>query len=103
MAHRNVLFSARMNIRHAAALTLVGCYPMVPIRGNDPIPNPVITFSNWVNIRSFDSAERCEDGRLGVIQTGIGGPQLMGYPETEVKKVLLLSQCVASDDPRLAR
>jgi hypothetical protein len=36
-----------------------------------------------------------------VIHLGVGGPQLMGYPEQEVKKVLLLSQCIASDDPRL--
>jgi hypothetical protein len=92
-----------MKPRYAAAAALAGWYLMVPIPGNDPIPNPVITFSKWVNIRSFDSAERCEDGRLGVIETGIGGPQFMGYPEGEIKKVLLLSQCVASDDPRLAK
>jgi len=92
-----------MKPRHTAALALVGWYLMVPIPGNDPIPDPVVTFSKWVNIRSFDSAERCEDGRLGVIETGIGGPQLGGYPDWEVTKVLLLSQCVASDDPRLAK
>jgi hypothetical protein len=40
---------------------------------------------------------------LGVIESGVGGPQLGGCPEWEVKKVLLLSQCVASDDPRLAK
>ncbi len=76
---------------------------MVPIPGNDPIPGSAITFSRWVNFRSFDSAERCEDGRLNIIRLGAGGPQLMGYPEQEVKKVLLLSQCVASDDPRLTK
>ena len=92
-----------MKLRHAAALALVGWYLMVPIPGNDTIPDPAITFSKWINIRSFDSAERCEDGRLNVIKSGVGGPQLMGYPEGEVKKVLLLSQCVVSDDPRLAR
>jgi hypothetical protein len=90
-------------LRHAAALALVGWYLMVPISGNDPIPNPTINFSKWINIRSFDSAERCEDGRLGVIESGVGGPQLGGYPDWEVKKVLLLSQCVGSDDPRLAK
>ena len=90
-----------MNLRHAAALALVGWYLMVPIPGNDPIPTPAVTFSKWVNIRSFDSAERCESGRQTIITVGEGGPQLMGYPEQEVKKVLLLSQCVASDDPRL--
>jgi len=92
-----------MKPRHAAVLALVGWYLMVPIPGNDPIPDPAITFSKWINIRSFDSAERCEDGRLKVIESGVGGPQLMGYPKEEVKKVLLLSQCVASDDPRLAK
>jgi len=90
-----------VNLRHAAALALVGWYLMVPIPGNDPIPDPVATFSKWVSIRSFDSAERCEDGRQNVIRLGAGGPQLMSYPDQEVKKVLLLSQCVATDDPRL--
>jgi hypothetical protein len=90
-----------MKLRHASALALVGWYLMAPIPGNDPIPDPVVTFSKWVNLRSFDSAERCEDARLNLIRLGVGGPQLMGYSEQEVKKVLLLSQCVASDDPRL--
>jgi hypothetical protein len=91
-----------MKLRHAAALALLGWYLMVPIPGNDPIPDPASSFSKWVNIHSFDSAKQCEDGRLNIIRVGAGGgPQLMGYPEQEVKKVLLLSQCIASDDPRL--
>ena len=90
-----------MALRHATTLALVGWYLMVPIPGNDPIPNPVTTFSKWVTIHSFDDAERCEDSRLNVIRTGVGGPQLMAYPDQEVKKALLLSQCVASNDPRL--
>ena len=89
-----------MNLHHAAALALVGWYLMVPIPGNDSIPDPVTTFSKWVSIRSFDSAEGCEDARVNVIRAGVGGPQFAGYPEQEVKKLLTLSQCVASDDPR---
>jgi hypothetical protein len=90
-----------VNRRHAAALALVGWYLMVPIPGNDPIPNPVIIFSKWVNIGSFDSAERCEDGRLNVIETGVGGPQLMGYPEVEVNATQVSAS--TNDDARLAK
>jgi hypothetical protein len=90
-----------MKSRHGAALALVGWYLMVPIPGSDPIPDPVATFSKWVSIRSFDSAEGCEDARSNDIRAGTGGPQLTAYTEQEIKRVLLLSQCVASDDPRL--
>ncbi|HEV3110069.1 MAG TPA: hypothetical protein VGY99_06210 [Candidatus Binataceae bacterium] len=38
---------------------------------------------------------------MGVTRMGVAGPQLGGYPDWEVTRVLLLSQCVASDDPRL--
>jgi hypothetical protein len=90
--------------RHTAALAVAGWYLMAPVPGNDPIPNAEVhSFSPWVHLRSFDSADKCEDARKDLIPSGIGGPQLMGYPEQEIKKVLLLSQCVASDDPRLAK
>jgi hypothetical protein len=91
-----------MNARHAAALALVGRYLMVPLPGHAPIPNANIhTFSNWVHIASFDSATECETGKMGVTRMGVAGPQLDEYPDWVVTRVLLLSQCVASDDPRL--
>jgi hypothetical protein len=90
-----------MKLRHASLLVLLGWYLMVPVPGHDPIPDPAISFAKWITIRSFDSAEVCESGRLKVIEGGTAGPQLMAYHESEVKKVLLLSQCVASNDPRL--
>jgi|HubBroStandDraft_6_1064221.scaffolds.fasta_scaffold424914_1 hypothetical protein len=91
-----------MKPRHAVALALVGWYLMVPLPGHAPIPNANIhTFSNWVHIASFDSAAECEHAKMGVTRMGVAGPQLGGYPDWEVTRVLLLSQCVASDDPRL--
>lgn len=91
-----------MKLRHAAALALLGWYLMAPLPGNDPIPNPgARSFAKWVHLVSFDSAEKCEAARPNVVRAGVGGPQLMGYPPEEVKKVLLLSQCIAADDPRL--
>jgi hypothetical protein len=52
-----------MNLRHAAALALVGWYLMVPLPGNDPIPNAgVRSFLKWIHLQSFDSAAECEDG-----------------------------------------
>jgi hypothetical protein len=90
-----------MNPRHAAALALMGWYLMVPLPGNDPIPSAgVRSFLKWIHLRSFDSAAECEDGRTKLVNLGIV-PNLGSYDATEQKKLLLLSQCVASDDPRL--
>jgi hypothetical protein len=86
---------------HAVALAIAGWYLMAPIPGHDSIPDPVVTFSNWITVRSFDSAEGCEEVRVDVIRAGVGGAEFAGYPEQEVRKVLTLSQCIASDDPRL--
>jgi hypothetical protein len=90
-----------MNLRHAVALAIVGWYLMVPLPGNDPIPNAgVHSFLKWIHLQSFDTAAECEDGRINLIGLGIV-PNIGAYDATEQKKVLLLSQCVASNDPRL--
>lgn len=83
-------------------LALVKLYLMVPLPENArmPIANGV-SFATWVHIRSFDSADKCEDARSNIIRTGVGGPELSTYSAEQVKKVLLLSCCIASDDPRL--
>ena len=44
-----------MNLRHAAALALVGWYLMVP-----PLSNPSAPLSKWNLYRSYDTARECE-------------------------------------------
>ena len=108
-----------MNLRHAATLALVGWYLMVPPVGRNDDGDIVIGIGrpihDWFTSRTYDSAEECRHD--AVLQTR-GGPQpeLTGkvffYPTKElatgddVAVVELLnkhSQCVATDDPRLAK
>jgi hypothetical protein len=88
-----------MQIRRAAALALVGWYVMYPPNGRDPIPD-----AKWVQFsRSFDSAAECEVGRTKMINGKGFFSNLGPYEEAELEKALALSQCVASDDPRLKK
>ncbi len=45
-----------MNLRHAAALTLVGWYLMVPPESGMKLP-----ISQWEHVGSFDKIDDCED------------------------------------------
>ena len=110
-----------MNLRHAAALALVGWYLMMPPwttswfsttkRRNDSAP-----ISQWETLRSFDSAELCEQFRGAdddtwqdmVLRWGKEEPLLKAsgvkdWTKTvnEVKESMDHSRCIASDDPRL--
>jgi hypothetical protein len=82
-----------MNCR-AVALALVGWYLMVPLSQGDPIPK-------WDHYGSFDSAAECTTARENAIRAGVADATMMGLSQAEVKHALLLSECIASDDPRL--
>jgi hypothetical protein len=106
-----------MNLRHAAALALVGWYLMVPPVGKNDDGDIVIgivrPFHDWFISRNYDSAEECR--RDAILQTRSGPkPELTGkvffYPTNDlapgddVAVVELLNkhaQCIATDDPRL--
>src|SRR5260370_38954276 len=47
-----------MNLRHAAALALLGWYLRIP-----PLPQPQVSFNHWQVIESFDSVDQCEQER----------------------------------------
>jgi len=77
-----------MNLRHAAALALVGWYLMVPpheYKGNQAV------LYGWKIIHSYDTAQACEEQRAK------GIPGLPPFP----KGFEWVAICVASDDPRL--
>ncbi len=96
-----------MNLRHAAALALVGWYLMAPPPNQNPNrPQAVIDgtapLSKWWHLDEFDTAKECktvrEQGREQAKHSGIDTPD-------RAKELLYaqrtLSECIATDDPRL--
>jgi hypothetical protein len=77
-----------MKTRHAAALALVGWYLMAPLSLQTNLP-----ISEWNHIGSYDKATDCEDGRVALAEKNKHDPQKY--------RLILLSECIASDDPRL--
>ena|SRR5208337_381242 len=98
-----------MNIRHAAALALVGWYLMAPPfhHKNTGVIDSVESeapLSTWTLIDSFDTAAECRSGH----EKNIAAERLSGQsshlsPEIEAVRVLAAfhAQCIATDDPRL--
>jgi hypothetical protein len=74
-----------MNHRHAAALALLGWYLLSPPRRNDQL-RPEVPLADWVQLGSFDSAEKCRDA---------------GYDRQARVPQYQAWVCIASDDPRL--
>ena len=89
-----------MNLRHAAALALVGWYLMAPPLSKDgDRVNENAPLSTWIITQSFDSARECE--RFWVFMDSKVDANVNLSPV--VKQGHHLSVCVASDDPRLAK
>jgi hypothetical protein len=93
-----------MKLRHAAAFALVGWYLMVPpsIPGakHAPYVNDQAPLSMWSIFKSYDSARACEhwrsEIRLGQLEQGVPEDSL---PHDAITK----SNCISSNDPRLAK
>jgi hypothetical protein len=95
-----------MNLRHAAAIALVGWYLMVPPRPAGPRmpgalagwPDTNAPLSKWIIDKSFDSAEDCERGfRKLVGEAGIAQDNESAAARFQSFNPL----CVATNDPRL--
>jgi len=115
-----------MNLRHAAALALVGWYLMVP-QPDAPgkAPNANAPLSQWNQMGAFDNASNCEKEReyrrrvavkaLGEVKQEVAAlpdsrqPLAKVSPKvaqdaTDVSNFTIgieASRCIASDDPRL--
>jgi len=86
-----------MNLRHAAALALVGWYLMVPP------PNYIgIPMANWPRRAVFDSKAQCESVFAVHVKRPGGGTVLLPYknPFPDYDPNWNWPQCVSSDDPR---
>jgi len=95
-----------MNLRHSAALALVGWYLMVPppMRVSDVkfdlavIPDLNAPLPHWFNVRSFDTAADCT-AELEVMKRR-GAQFLREHPNPAFADPV--NRCVSSNDPRLA-
>jgi hypothetical protein len=95
-----------MNLRHAAALALVGWYLMVPPASSawGNWSHPVNT---WDVHGRFESKDECEKARQQYVSDpshfpysrALGDP--VGRKLLSEGKVPVPSECVSSDDPRL--
>ena len=86
-----------MNLRHAAALALVGWYLMVPPldRQSPDEFNADAPLGHWQTIGSYDTASECEDTAARLVKNN--------EKDSLKHERLLHGSCVASDDPRLAK
>jgi hypothetical protein len=108
-----------MKLRHTAALALVGWYLMTPPITLKGLADPKATLidgsapiSQWSQESSFDSAEKCEQERKAEEQLATEAlqqnPHLLDdrakYGLQAMDFLLKRSaQCIATDDPRLAK
>jgi hypothetical protein len=87
-----------MNLRHAAALALVGWYLMVPPSTGGKLDTKA-PLSQWINEGAFDRADDCESARANGAMSNAGS----GTSEQEIKSLREMfahGQCIASDDCR---
>ena len=89
-----------MNLRHAAALALVGWYLMVPPHlhwhGQYETYSPDAPLSEWKHKATFDTEVDCKRA----ITKGCGNVNQNGEVIGHVGP-LCYAQCISSDDPRL--
>ena len=99
-----------MNLRHAAALALVGWYLMVPpvhwgivkapMRSNTVYFDPDAPLSQWWTQDSFETLSDCREGRF----VWIKNERYAEKPEpgkTILYHAMLNAVCVSTDDTRL--
>jgi hypothetical protein len=98
--------SLLMNLRHAAALALVGWYLMVPpfIKvGDRVVPDSSALLSKWYWAGSFDSVDACERNQEGEIVKA--QKRKLAQPTAKrgrsVEMGFWEARCIATDDPRL--
>jgi hypothetical protein len=87
-----------MNIRHAAALALVGWYLLI-----SPADKPDAPLSQWHVFKSFDKAAECESERTDGVGAGNWNWEVPRFSEKSDPAGWKLprSTCVQGDDPRL--
>jgi hypothetical protein len=103
-----------MNLRHAAALALVGWYLMLPPTRFDSSKvfqlRPRAPLSEWETVSSFDSAKDCETARTNYdLDDLYKQSQKPRYKDDlrpmltrkDISALMGVAVCIATDDPRL--
>jgi hypothetical protein len=57
-----------MNVRHAAALALVGWYLMIPPVNAKRQPDDAAPIGSWTIVNSFDKANQCRDEQASMMK-----------------------------------
>jgi len=104
-----------MNLRHAAALALVGWYLMFPPVDNHNHVELSAPMVKWQSLMTFDSAGNCENARSGVVNRPLSSDEMETFTEdslasghvplsdAEVRTRISAMLCISSNDPRLKR
>jgi len=97
-----------VKIRHAAALSLMTWFLMVPpLIPNSGEVNKSAPLSQWIKRRAFPHSEGCEAAKERLRKTGLANQTeadamgRRGSHNPEFHCVVCQAQCVAEDDPRL--
>jgi len=101
--------SMSMNLRHSAALVLVGWYllsPQISWENRECKAHLELPVASWNRSKITSSSKgECEDHLARIRKdfevTGIIGRRLRQEVRTEYEKAMAASFCVATDDPRL--
>jgi hypothetical protein len=89
-----------LNKNHAAALALVGWYLMTYNPLTTPLDKPLDwkpPLSQWTTLGSYDSAAQCREGSAKLAEAY----RSQKTSDPRMAAVLMSTQCIASDDPRL--
>jgi hypothetical protein len=103
-----------MNLRHAAALALVGWYLIAPPvrqpKSEPPYLDDHAEYRAWRILHSFKTRSECESGKERVVRDAENGDLtdlsggVAGVLDENPKPWLVQqieAQCIATDDPRL--
>jgi len=87
-----------MNIRHAAALALVGWYLMVPVRNDSRAP-----ISQWYQAGDFDTPEECRAALAWEITKEYANQAGSPTAVREYQRALVHARCISPIDVRFTR
>jgi len=99
----------KIKSRHAGVLALVGWYLMAPpMSGRDSYLPELAPLSRWATFDSFDTAKECRDARSDMLKATrdfVRKKPLSKEAATDNLRryAAMFGQCIASDDPRLAK
>jgi hypothetical protein len=88
-----------MKQRHAVALAFAGWYLITPPSTLPPDVSYKAPLRKWHIVRSFDTADDCEDSRSSFFEDS---RQKVALNMLEpAYRDFMFAECIASDDPRL--